>query len=654
MSDENLEEIFEPGGLVSRMLDNYEFRRPQLDMAHRVEDALKSRKPLAIEAGTGTGKTLSYLIPALRSKKRIIISTATKALQSQLVNRDLPLLEDYWPEPLSFVQLKGRRNYLCRLRYHEVSQGRGFESKQQVRDWSRIQNWAPRTETGDRAELKDVPESASIWSRITTGSSGCLGRDCTYYDDCYVYQARERAQDADIVVVNHHLFFANLSLQAEGVAGLLPEYDAVIFDEAHHIDDVATSHFSLSISPYRVKRIRSDIEKFFEHSDVSTSRLDGLLEQATDDSESFFTLLEEQLSETGRYELDKVLDGIEYAAWQEKKESLRGTLSSLGQKITEIDGLGESAVRLSERCTEIAQQLNWMLRAGDPKYAFLIDYRETGVFVEAAPIDVASILRRELLEKHDSLIFTSATLSTQRGFEFFKRQLGLSRDDTNQTLRSEFEAVSLPQVFDYEQQSCLYVPESFPEPSNPEFAERFVDQLESMVDIFGGRTFALFTSHRNLDRIHYLAESRLDYPILKQGEAPKDQLLDDFRDERQSVLFATRSFWEGVDVEGDALQLVVIDKLPFANPSDPLTSARLDYIDDAGGSSFSDYSLPSAALSLKQGFGRLIRSRSDTGVVAVFDVRLRNRRYGSYFLDSLPDLPVVGHLDELREYWRQN
>ena len=643
----SIDDILGKDGLLSQVHDKYEYRAQQIDMAHAVEKSLHERRPSIVEAATGTGKTLAYLVPALLSRKRVVVSTGTKALQGQLFHKDLPFLQRNWHRPFETVQLKGRRNYLCLQRFDEMRNRPRFRNREDSKHWPKIAEWAHETTTGDRAEIEGLPDDYAAWSDLSVGSEACLGSKCPFYEECFVFEARERAQDADIIVVNHHLFFADLALRDVGFGEILPPYDAVIFDEAHHLEDVATSYFGLQVSNWRLKELVGDIRRSLDTEEVDAPEVDEALRDVSTVYSDFFSFVSYGLYD-GRYPLEKVLDGSQSEKIAESHRDLKDALSALHNAVGATAALGEVGQRLAERCMEVKLDLATILAAQKSEYAYLVEKRERGVFLQAAPINLADLMRSKLLDTHDSLVFTSATLATGGNLEFFKERMGMTGPEHSDLAVDE---LILEPVFDYEDQCALYIPKKLPAPNSDDFADNVALIVEYLTGVTEGRAFVLFTSYSNLHAVHDKLAHKLDFTVLKQGEAPKSELLDRFRQDTHSVLFATSSFWEGVDVEGDALSQVIIDNLPFANPTDPLTRARLDDIEARGGNSFRDLSMPSAALSLKQGFGRLIRSRNDTGIVAILDSRIANRRYGRYFLETLPPAPVAWTAPAVKGWW---
>lgn len=658
MTNLDIESVLGEGGILSSALERYEFRPQQLEMAHAVEESIKDRHPLIVEAATGTGKTLAYLVPALLSGKTVVISTGTKALQEQLFHKDIPFVREHWPNDFDAVLLKGRKNYLCKLRFEQMRLQPSFRSKEDARIWPKILTWAKKTKTGDRAEIPGLPDDYPTWNELSVGAEACLGTNCEYYEECHVTKARQAASLAKIVVVNHHLYFADLAIRDAGFGEILPEHEVVIFDEAHHLESVATSYFGMQISNWRLRELASDIQRDLEPEDVDTDDIDDAINELEVSSAAFFSALTFGLYD-GRYSFEEVFTPEKKRLVEPEYERLESSITDLAKAIVKTKGLGEIGDRLIGRCKEQEIDLRRIMKADDARYVYFIEVRDRGCYLQAAPIDLAQLMREKLLDKQDRVIFTSATLATGGNFDFFEQRMGI-KDLQRRNRDQEYEPVDdlkirrlmLPPVFDYDSQALVYVPRRLPDPKHPEYIQGVCTITEYLLSLSKGRAFVLFTSYRNLNAVHEELADKLDYRVLKQGEMPKSELLDAFREDTHSVLFATSSFWEGVDVEGEALSMVIIDKLPFANPSDPLTRARLDLIDSRGKSSFFEFSVPLAALTLKQGFGRLIRSRTDQGVVAILDSRIGKKSYGRYFLESLPPAPVVWNAFEVRDWWK--
>lgn len=649
----SIESVFGPDGRLARLFDRYEDRPQQVEMARGVERAFKERKLLIVEAATGTGKTLAYLVPAIQSGKRVVVSTGTKALQEQLFQKDLPFLREVLPEKFDAVLLKGRRNYLCKLRLEEMQRKPVFRSTEDFRLWPEIQRWAQETETGDRAEIHGMPDSYPTWHELSVGAESCIGSKCKFWEECFVQKARKEAQEADLIVVNHHLFFADLALRQKGMGEILPEYDGVIFDEAHHLEQVATDYFGYQVSNYRLDEIGGDIERAIADEGIDGGTAGKTLEAISamvEAEESFFDLFRKVIK-SGRVSLEEVYGQVGEEVIEEAYRRVMKTMEKLEGEVRALP-LGEIGERLGDRTKEIGQELGFLLHAEDLKYAYMVERRDRGVFLQALPIDLAGELRRKLLDTHDTLVFTSATLATGGDFSYFRRRLGMNFE-AFEGEELVIEELLLPSVFDYENQCVLYVPRKLPAPHDREFCANVALITEYLVNITEGRAFVLFTSYQNMRDVYERLADKLAYPMLMQGEKGKRELLEEFRTTAGAVLFATSSFWEGVDVEGEALSLVIMDKLPFANPSDPLMRARFDLVEARGGSPFGEISLPEAAIALRQGFGRLIRSAEDRGVVAVLDSRIAHKSYGRYFLRSLPEAPVVWTAPGVKRWWLQ-
>jgi ATP-dependent DNA helicase DinG len=639
-------DILGPGGALSEKLDGYEARAQQLDMADAVERAFQEKGHLVVEAATGTGKTLAYLIPAILSGKTVVISTATKALQEQIFQKDIPFLRELFQatspkRAFKAVYLKGRSNYLCKFRYEEATDLR-FRSREEIALFPTIRKWAGKTKTGDRSELKGLPDDYGPWSQLSATAAQCHGSDCVFHADCFVTRVRRFAQDADIVVVNHALFFADLAVRDAGADGILPDYDAIIFDEAHHLESMMTSYFGFSVSTWRVHDLATDIRTELDRNHALNISAVKVLNDLDNVADVFFGAL---VSPPGRHSLQTVLDASDQAAVDKRRLALDVALEQAGEWIATLD-VGDTVERLHERCTELRNELSTIMTQRVKSLVYLADKRSKGIILEGLPLDVADLFRDKVLTLPGPQIFTSATLTAGGSFDFFLARLGMSADRKLSTL-------SLGHVFDYASNALVYIPNRLPAPNKPEFVEGVCTIVDYLVRTTEGRAFVLFTSYRNLDLVYNEMQEDFPYPLLRQGEAPKGELLQRFREDVSSVLFATHSFWEGVDVQGESLSLVIIDKLPFANPSDPLTKARMALLDDQGSDSFRDYSIPSAAISLRQGFGRLIRSQRDRGIVAILDSRIANRRYGRTFLDSLPPAPVVWNAKQARQWWQR-
>jgi ATP-dependent DNA helicase DinG len=663
--DASLYQFFAPGGVLSRTHPAYEFRRGQLQMAQAVEQALEEKRHLIVEAGTGTGKTLAYLLPVIRSGKRVIISTGTKNLQEQLFYKDVPFLEQaLYGDPasgsrLSVCYMKGRNNYLCRKKLYDLTDQPVLSGIDEIEQYRAIAAWEGTTGTGDRAELAELPEASLLWYKLDARADACIGQKCSQWERCFITEMRRRAMESDIVIVNHHLFFADLAikLQAEGApdAGILPDAAAVIFDEAHELEDVAGNYFGISVSNLRVEELARDVENSLQHNRMLSPSLSGALAGLRERSQFFFSLLppgEGRFSfETRREFLEE--NGDEFLALNQALTRLAGELEGLPQKPEEV-------FNFLRRAQEIQVQLRFALESEDRNTVFWIERRggrgrgnsprghreadrsgRQNVFLQATPIDVGPILRECLWSKLECAVLTSATLAVGGGFEYIRQRLGLEHAR---------ESV-LPSHFDYESQALLYVPPDLPDPRTPQFVAKAADRIRRLLEITRGRAFVLFTSYAQMNEIHQRLLGEVKFPMLRQGDAPKSALLEEFRLTPNAVLFATSSFWQGVDVQGEQLSCVIIDRLPFAVPSDPVVAARVKAIDAEGGNAFFQYQVPAAVITLKQGFGRLIRSLHDRGLLVLLDNRILKKQYGRMFVESLPNYKKTTEMQVVEEFF---
>jgi ATP-dependent DNA helicase DinG len=650
-----LEAVLAPGGALSRALPGYEARPDQLQMADAVARALEGHRYLIAEAGTGTGKTLAYLVPAVQSGRRIVVSTATKTLQEQIWQRDLPLMRDRCGMEVSAAYLKGRANYYCLARAEEFERHPTFPVREEAALWPRIRAWAAETATGDRSEV-DLPDVYLSWRELSATGETCLGRECRAWDACFVTRARARAAEADVVLVNHHLFFADLAMRTSraGVE-VLPPYEAVIFDEAHAIEDVASDYFGLQVSSWRVEELARDAQRAVADRPDLASMLKRTTLELSRAGERFFGGVGRALAaETGRAPAPR-------GRRRAEEESLRATLTEavltplareqagLDEALEELrgelaEGPAPALAQIARRAAELRVELAAVTAMREPSRVFFAEVRGRGVFLRAAPIHVGEELQGRLYAATDTAVFTSATLATQGRFDYFRRQVGLGED-------LPVDERTFPGPFDYARQAALVAPARMPDPNQAGFIPAAARAIRDLAEITGGRAFVLCTSVRNMVALRE-ALADLPFQLLLQGERPKHRLLEAFR-ERPSVLFATQSFWEGVDVPGPALSLVVIDRLPFAPPGDPVVAARLRALEESGRDAFAELSVPAAALQLRQGFGRLVRSRADRGLVAVLDPRLTTRGYGRAFLQSLPPAPLLRTVEEARRWWEE-
>jgi ATP-dependent DNA helicase DinG len=657
----DVEQLLGPGGALAQAMPGYEHRPEQLAMARAVALALLDQRALLVEAGTGTGKTLAYLVPAIQSGKRVVVSTGTRHLQEQIFHKDLPLLRELGLD-VEAVMLKGISNYVCRRKLAELGDTRDPTLV-------RITDWVRRTSTGDRAELAGVPDDDPAWAQVTTTPEARLGPGCPYFERCFVTQARRAALRAQLVIVNHHLFFADLALRsAYPGAGVLPPYEAVIFDEAHQIEDVATEHFGLGVSTLRLGALVRDARKSLtvvppvasgeQLSDARVAAgLVGTLEHAGD---RFFELVrarlaaagaagdrtalpEDLFSEPGRQQawfgLDAALEAVAAHAQRRADTAPDGGDVDGERSQEQMAAVARRARSLREQLGEVADDGGASAR----RHVRWGDVRGRTVMLHASPIDVGPLIHERLIRDVEAAVFASATLTADGSFAYARERLGLDPDLVDELV------VDSP--FDFAHQALLYLPRDLPLPAEPGFAEAALARAAELCEITQGRAFLLFTSHRSLRHAESVMRGKLSHPLLVQGQAPRAQLLDTFRATPGSVLLATQSFWEGVDVPGEALSLVVIEKLPFAAPDDPLTAARAQRLTEAGVDAFAAYHTPRAAIALKQGFGRLIRRRDDRGIVAILDHRILSRGYGQVFLRSLPPAARTSALEQVKRWW---
>jgi ATP-dependent DNA helicase DinG len=660
----SLHEFFSPGGILSRSRLPYEFRRGQLEMAREVERALASRKHLIVEAGTGTGKTLAYLLPALRTGQRVIISTGTKNLQEQLFFRDVPFLESLLG-PLRVCYMKGRGNYLCRHKFYALRDQPILNGLEEIDQFQKIAAWEKGTETGDRVEIEELPEQSPVWAKLDARSEACLGQNCPDYERCFITAMRRRALESDLIIVNHHLFFADLAIKQQAKAapdaGVLPESSAVIFDEAHELEDIASSYFGITLSNVRLEELARDVESMLRAKSAFSSGVQGAAEMVRDRGRMFFAALPRPGSSTG--------DGRMPFEQREEFLEIHGDLylgadNSLRRLEAELDSLRgvDEAPGLKKRVADVREHLRFLLEAGNENTVFWIErrgggaaagsarhgggpsrapVRQASIYLQATPIDVSQILSELLFENYSSVVLTSATLTVQGGFGHLRKRLGLR----------DAQELIVPSHFRYKEQALLYLPPQMPDPREPDFPAQAARTIRRVLDITRGRAFCLFTSYQQMRDIHDRLLSELDYPLLLQGSASRKALLEQFRSTPNAVLFATASFWQGVDVQGEALSCVIIDRLPFAVPTDPVVAARMRAIESSGGSAFFEYQVPSAVLTLKQGFGRLIRSLEDRGVLVLLDPRIQRQRYGQVFLESLPPYRVTREIEDIARFF---
>jgi ATP-dependent DNA helicase DinG len=627
-------ELLGPDGPFAKEVAGFAPRDSQQDMADAVEDAIANGHNLIAEAGTGTGKTFAYLVPALRSGKRVIVSTGTKTLQDQLFHRDLPRVREVLGARLRTSLLKGRANYLCLYRLDQTHKEGRFTTRDQASHLHATRAWAQRTSSGDRGEFAEVPEDSPLWPRITSTAENCVGAECPMFADCFVVKARRAAQEADVVVVNHHLLFADLAIKQEGFGEILPGANAFILDEAHQIPELAGQFFSSSVTSRQITELANDAL-------AECGTVSGALASLRESVEAIAPAAKKV-----RHSLDRLPTKGGFAAI-ENDADVQTDLHALNDAMRALtDALEKQAERsrglasVHERAVNIYQRLQDVTDGDANGAVHWYELSPHGFAFHATPLDLAPPLRALREQSNASWIFTSATLSVAGDFQHFSRQLGLE----------DPVAMSLASPFDFTRQALAYVPKGLPEPNDPSYTERVVAAARPVLEAARGRTFMLFTSHRALRRAAELLVD-IPYPLFVQGTAPRHQLLTEFRESGNGVLLGAASFWEGVDVAGEALSCVIIDKLPFAAPDDPVLEARLSALRENGGNPFFDWQIPAAVIALKQGAGRLIRDVADRGVLMLCDPRITSRAYGKLFLKSLPPLPLTRELADVQKFF---
>lgn len=653
-----LADIFRQGGRLSSCLTNFESRDGQCAMAEAVAavlaqeseeegDGSNKARILVIEAETGIGKTLAYLIPAVLSGKRVVISTATLNLQDQIINKDLNLVEKILDQKISALCIKGRENYLCHYRWYQYCANPQLSLVDDP--WvEKVDSWLKKTSTGDRAELDWLSKKSGLWSRISAQSNHCLGGDCPEAVSCFINQLRKKAGSSQLLIVNHHLFFSDLALRKGGFGELLPRYESVIFDEAHHLENVATAFFGNSFSQYQLIDLLGDVERQAQ-ADLPPELIDTLLPTLSELKMRLDTFARIFPAKAGRFFLQSLVNDLTLIVWKEEVELLSVGITALTERFGDYFHFGESWKVFAKRGGELNNNLRDIALFFDDnnhKYVHWYEKRERAVILSATPIEVADELRENLYSTVGSCILTSATLSSGGSFSYIKERLGLDESA---------EVLQFNSPFDYQNQTLLYIPEaSFPEPTNHEFLHLVGDRVLEILRLSKGRALVLCTSFKGMDSLAAFLEGTFDYPVLVQGRASRNSLLRSFRDETHSVLLAVASFWEGVDVVGESLSCLIIEKLPFEVPSDPVIQARIERIKEEGGKPFFDFQVPRAILTLRQGVGRLMRSITDRGVIAIMDVRLYKKGYGRVFLRSLPPSPITRNISDIEKFYTES
>ena len=630
-------ELLGENGVFADMLDGFTARSGQQALSSAIEKVISSNKVLIAEAGTGIGKTFAYLVPAIISNRKVIISTGTRHLQDQLFHTDIPLVKKALKVDLPCSLLKGRANYLCQYRL-DIAHQQSFLTRETQDHLARIREWSKSTHSGDLAEMSEISEDARVWPIVTSTSDNCLGGECADWSDCYVVKARRDAQEADIVVVNHHLLLADMAIKEEGFGELLPAADTFIIDEAHQLPEVASRFFGKGCSSRQFNNLISDcITEQIKDAPEMVEIRDACDELKTNIAQFRLALGTDNQRDSWAK--------IRYKpALQKAKENLISVLNDLTDILQNVADRGKGLEQCAIRCLELCQSFKSYGEEPTDEVTSIFWYEtySKGFILHSTPIDIAALFKQQRDALPGSWVFTSATLEVGHDFDHFAKRLGLD----------EYEKGNWSSPFDYQQQSLLFLPDTLPEPSSFDYTEKLIQQAIPVLQASKGRAFLLFTSYRALNDAAKLLQRKVEYPILIQGSLPKHQLLEKFRELGNAILLGTSSFWEGVDVRGEALSCVIIDKLPFASPGDPVMQARLEGIRKQGGNPFMDYQLPQAVIALKQGAGRLIRDMKDYGVLMIGDNRLKTKPYGKVFIESLPDMPQSKRLEDVVAFYR--
>ncbi|MBN2373453.1 ATP-dependent DNA helicase [bacterium] len=627
----SFKEILGHDGPFARSLPNYEYRSSQVEMAEIIADAMKGQKTALIEAGTGTGKTIAYLLPLICLGLRCVVSTGTKNLQAQLIRKDIPLLEKTFGRSIKAYSLKGRSNYICWRKWRQFLARPGLNLSGIGDSLTVIKKWVSKTSKGEQSELEWLADDDPLWSEICSSTDTCRGQKCENYESCFVTKARQEAASADLVIVNHHLLMADCCLRQRANVSAIPNYSRLILDEAHMIEQIATEYFGLMVSARRIQDLTGDIRREMSEAHVEKKEIHECMDHVIKRSFAFFgsiPIAEERFA---------INEGVITAEARDNLYNLLRSLELLDSNLEEITPKCDSISGCRRRAQEIKSTLEFIADHGDPDYVFWGERQGNSLTLKVSPIDISQQLSIHLFKPLKGVVLTSATLSTGQDFDYVRSRLGVSPDIE----------LMLESHFDYKKQAVIFIPMDMPGPASDEFLEHLGPRISQILRLTNGRTLLLFTSYRNLNATYkYLCRENLGYKLLKQGDRPKECLLEEFCSDISSVLFATSSFWQGVDVPGDALSCVIIDRLPFSVPTDPVTEARINWIRNRGGNPFLEYQLPSAVILLKQGLGRLIRHRNDRGLLVILDSRICTKSYGKIILKDLPKCPVVLTLDK--------
>jgi len=639
---DRVRQAFSDTGPLAGAFDGFESRDGQLRLAMEVARVFSDGGTLVAEAGTGTGKTLAYLIPAVLAGRRVLVSTGTHTLQDQIFYKDLPALAQALGQDIRAAYMKGRSNFLCLHRFGRLQEAAAGLTAEE-RGWlTRIQEWALETGTGDRAEIEDLPDAFPMWSELSATSEQCLGRECPHIGECFITKMRDRAADASVVIVNHHLLCADAAVRQSAFGEVIPECDLAVIDEAHQLEDVVTQYFGVAISSYRLEEFARDATRAIGAVPAEDGRFAATLVETLKDIQAagrlWLDLARLELHRQGGDRAVLTMDSAERLDIEAAR--LCEQLARLGGLIRQRAEVPEDLGAIAQRAQALSADVKVLMTADDTRFVHFIEQRGRAVFVRAAPIDVAEIVRSAVVGERHATVLTSATLTVETSFDYVLGRLGLEEAST----------LRLPSEFDFTTQAVLYLPPNMPDPRSPTFNGAAADAIVPLLEHTQGRAFVLFTSYAAMHEVRAAVAPRIPWPVLVQGTAPRSSLLRDFRATPHAVLFATSSFWQGVDVAGDALSCVIVDRLPFSSPADPLVAARIASVNARGGNAFRDYQVPQAALTLLQGLGRLIRTRQDRGVLAVLDPRLTRMPYGRRFLSSLPPAPVTTDLAAVERF----
>jgi len=634
-----MKDVFGPGGLLDRsLIGGYEHRPAQLEMADAVHDAFQEHHHAIVEAGTGTGKTLAYLLPAICSGRRVVISTATKSLQEQLYQKDIPFLQKHFAPNLKVAVMKGRGNFLCKTKLRAMADTPMLKGMKELDEFRQIRDWARVTDAGDRAELTFLSDDSDLWARLDARRETCTGQKCSDFNECFVTAMHARAKEADLIIVNHHLFFADLALKHDDFGSILPEYSAVVFDEAHEIEDVASDYFGQQISNYRFDELARDADQALRLLKLGTPSLLRRVQRIRDKSRTFFEAFP---TREGRFPFSRQEREAFLEQNRESYTALMDGLKGLETEFAAVTQKPEELTRLARRSFELRQEMAFLFESNEKNFVYWFERRSKGVFLAATPIDVSQILRERLFEPFDTVVLTSATLTVGGRFDYIKQRLGLDHVKER----------TLPPEFHYAEQALLYLPQRMPDVRDAGFQTKAADEILRLLELSEGRAFCLFTSYSQMRDLYERVSARSPFPMLLQGTAPRSVLLERFKTTPNAVLFATASFWQGVDVPGEQLSCVIVDRLPFAVPSDPVVAARVNALNEEGRNAFAEYQVPQAVLALKQGFGRLVRSKTDRGVLSILDNRIQRMAYGKIFIESLPKYAKTQELRDVEKFF---